>query len=90
MHAIPYVDADGHIIEPPQAFMDFAPAAYRERVWHIDTDSNGKEWIVMDGRREPANVYAAGAAAGLSEAEKARAFRGELRFSEIPRGGAAL
>ncbi len=84
MHAIPYVDADGHIIEPPRAFLDFAPAAYRERVWHLDTDSDGQDWIVMDGHREPANVYAAAAAAGLADSEKERAFRGELRFSEIP------
>ena len=40
----------------------------------------------MDGHREPANVYAAAAAAGLSQEEKAQAFAGQLRYTEIPGG----
>ena len=33
-----YIDSDGHILEPPTGMLDFAPAAYRDRIWHIETD----------------------------------------------------
>lgn len=81
-----YVDADGHVVEHPTAIADHAPSAWRDRVWHVETEADGSEWVVLDGHREPANVYTASAAAGFSDDEKARAFRGELRFSEIPPG----
>ncbi len=79
-----YVDADGHVVEHPTGIADHAPRKWRDRVWHVDTDSDGSEWIVLNGHREPANVYAASAAAGFSEEQKARAFRGELKFTEVP------
>ncbi|MCE2389930.1 MAG: amidohydrolase family protein [Proteobacteria bacterium] len=86
MSELRFVDADGHIVEHPSAMLDFAPHAYRERVWHAETDANGDEWIVMNGAREPANVYVASAVAGFSEQDKARAFAGEIKFSDMPRG----
>ena len=39
-----YIDSDGHILEPPTAMPDYAPAEYRDRIWHIETDSDGTEW----------------------------------------------
>ena len=32
-----YIDSDGHILEPPTAMLDFAPAGYRDRIWHTET-----------------------------------------------------
>ena len=86
MSELSYVDADGHIVEHPTEMVDFAPRAYRDRVWHVETDADGAEWIVMNGQREPANVYSAGAVAGFAAEDKARAFRGEIKYTEIPAG----
>jgi len=84
--ALSYVDADGHLVEHPTGIQDYAPAEYRDRVWHVETDEQGSEWVVMGDHREPANVYAASAVAGFSEEEKQRAWAGEMRYSQIPGG----
>lgn len=86
MSAMRYVDADGHVVEHPTGIAEHAPHAWRDRVWHVEADGDGQEWVVFDGHREKANVYTASAAAGFSEEQKAAAFRGELRYTEIPRG----
>jgi uncharacterized protein len=82
-----YIDSDGHILEPPTALLDYAPAEYRDRIWHIETDDAGEEWLVYDGQRMPANFLSAGAVAGASDEDRARAFRGEMRYSETRPAG---
>jgi predicted TIM-barrel fold metal-dependent hydrolase len=77
-----YIDSDGHILEHPTAMPDFAPAQYRERIWHIETDEAGEEWLVYNGHRTPANGLSAAGVAGASDEERARAFRGEMRYTE--------
>ena len=37
-----YIDSDGHILEPPTGMLEFAPAEYRDRIWHIETDADGE------------------------------------------------
>lgn len=81
--ALRFVDVDGHVLEHPTDMLDYAPAGYRERVWHIETDADGGEWAVMDGSRTPANGMALAGTAGMSEADRARAQRGELRYTEV-------
>ena len=46
-----YVDSDGHILEHPTAMPEYAPAEYRDRIWHIETDEAGEEWLRL--QREP-------------------------------------
>jgi predicted TIM-barrel fold metal-dependent hydrolase len=46
-----YIDSDGHILEPPTAMLDFAPRDFRDRIWHIETDSEGVEWSIWNGVR---------------------------------------
>ncbi len=77
-----YIDSDGHILEPPTALVDYAPAAYRDRIWHLETDREGEEWLVYDDIRMPANFLAAAGVAGMSDEDRARAFRGEMRYTE--------
>ena len=48
-----YIDSDGHILEPPTGMLEFAPAEYRDRIWHVETDADGTEWIVYNGIRRP-------------------------------------
>jgi predicted TIM-barrel fold metal-dependent hydrolase len=78
-----YIDSDGHILEHPTGMLDYAPAKYRDRIWHIETDESGQEWLHFDGHRTPANYLASAGTAGLSDEDRARAFRGELRYTEV-------
>jgi predicted TIM-barrel fold metal-dependent hydrolase len=77
-----YIDSDGHILEHPTAMPDFAPEKYRDRIWHIETDASGEEWLVYNGNRSPANGLSAAGVAGASDEDRARAFRGEMRYTE--------
>jgi uncharacterized protein len=85
--ALRYIDSDGHILEPPTALLDYAPAEYHDRIWHIETDGAGEEWLVYNGSRVPANFLSAGAVAGMSDEDRARAFRGEMRYTETRPAG---
>ena len=66
-----YIDSDGHILEHPTAMPDYAPAEYRDRIWHIETDEAGEEWLHYNGNVMPANGLAAAGTAGLSDEERA-------------------
>ena len=78
-----YIDSDGHILEHPTGMPDYAPAEFRDRIWHIETDESGQEWLNYNGNHTPANYLASAGTAGLSDDERARAFRGELRYTEV-------
>ena len=65
-----YIDSDGHILEHPTAMPDYAPKQYRERIWHIETDPQGEEWLHYDGDRIPANTMAAAGTAGMSDEDR--------------------
>ena len=54
-----YIDSDGHILEHPTGMLDYAPAKYRDRIWHIETDEQGVEWLHYNGTVLPANFMAA-------------------------------
>src|SRR4029077_17769307 len=47
------------------------------------TDADGNEFLHYDGNVGPANGLAAAGTAGLSDEERARAFRGEMRYTEV-------
>lgn len=83
MAELHFIDADGHVLEHPSEMPAYAPRAYRERVWHIETDADDREWMVMDGARTPANGLALAGTAGMGAAERERAMRGELRYTEV-------
>ena len=48
-----FIDADGHVVEHPTEMPAYAPAAYRDRIWHVAADSKGTEWMIMDDLRVP-------------------------------------
>ena len=60
-----FVDSDGHVLEHPTGMLDYAPEEYRDRIWHIETDADGTEWLRL-GR-----VTAARATAPRSPAPRA-------------------
>jgi uncharacterized protein len=86
MAALRYVDADGHVLEHPTGMLDYAPQRFHDRIWHIETTSDGKEFVVFDGSREPANVFAYAGSGGMTPEVQARAAAGELKYTEIRPG----
>ena len=82
-NGLQYIDSDGHILEHPTAMPDYAPDEFKDRIWHIETDADGEEWLHFNGARTPANGMAAAGTAGMSDEERARAFRGEMRYTEV-------
>src|SRR5215472_2455105 len=69
--ALRFIDADGHLLEPPDAMLEYAPSAYKDRVWHIETDAAGEEWVVFDDSRYSANTSAISGTAGMSVEDRA-------------------
>jgi predicted TIM-barrel fold metal-dependent hydrolase len=78
-----FVDSDGHVLEHPDGMLEYAPAGFRDRIWHIETDADGRQWCVYDDQRISANGLALAGTAGLSLEERERAQRGELRYTEV-------
>ena len=87
MADLQFMDADGHIIEPPHDLPKFAPKGYEDKVFHVETDDEGKDWVVVGDRRIAADVFAFAAAGGLPADEREAAHRGELRYSDMRSGG---
>ena len=53
-HAVAFdgaVDADGHILEPPDLWETYIDPAFRDRALRIVVDENGLEELQIDGRR---------------------------------------
>ncbi len=84
--AAAFVDADGHVLEHPDGMLEYAPSEYRDRIWHVETDRDGREWVVFDRTRAPANTFAYAGSGGLPPEEQARAMAGEIRYAEIRPG----
>jgi predicted TIM-barrel fold metal-dependent hydrolase len=76
-----YIDSDGHILEHPNGMLDFAPAEFRDRIWHIEVDENGREFAVYNGGRGPAGGLAG--TAGFTDEQVERVRNGELNYSEV-------
>jgi predicted TIM-barrel fold metal-dependent hydrolase len=74
-----YIDSDGHILEPPTEMLEFASAEYRDRIWHLETDADGTECSVWNGRRMPSTGLAGTAGFPDDKVEQVR--RGELTYS---------
>ena len=55
-----YIDSDGHILEHPTGMPDYAPAEYRDRIWHIETDETGVEWLHYNGTVMPGELHGRG------------------------------
>jgi uncharacterized protein len=78
-----FVDSDGHVLEHPDGMLEYAPAAYRDRIWHIETDGDGRQWCIYGDSRVSANGLSLAGTAGLSLEERERAQRGELKYTEV-------
>ena len=77
-----FIDSDGHILEHPTAMPAYAPAEFRDRIWHIETDGDGREWAVFNGERTPSNFRALAGTAGFTDEQVDAVRRGEIKYSE--------
>ena len=80
------VDADGHVLEHPNAMLEYIPAKYKERCFHISSDAQGREWCHYNGSKMNANRMALAGAGGLSLEDRERCLRGEMRYTDIRTG----
>jgi predicted TIM-barrel fold metal-dependent hydrolase len=78
------VDADGHVLEPPTGLWERAPAEFKDRMFRVVRDDEGKEWVHYDGAVSRATAIAG--TAGMSVEEQTRAFRGDLQYSDMVPG----
>ena len=78
-----YIDSDGHILEHPTAMPEYAPAEWRDRVWHVETDQDGIEWLHYNGSVTPSNFLSLAGTAGFPDEEVARARSGNMRYTEV-------
>src|SRR5207253_1455327 len=79
-------DADGHVLEPPTGMAERAPAKFRDRIWQIVTRPDGSEWLRYNGGERPANGLALAGVGGMSAADRERARRGEMKYTEVRAG----
>ncbi len=80
-----YIDSDGHILEPPTGMLEFAPAEYRDRIWHCETDADGTEWITWNGIRIPGGGLAG--TAGFTDEMVERVRNLEIPYSKTRPSG---
>ena len=85
------VDADGHILEPPDLWETYIDPKYRDRALRIRIDENGLEELEIDGRRSqmtrrgfPATLGAMGAP-DLADIQKnpERTYLGEAPYGSM-------
>ncbi|HLY37478.1 MAG TPA: amidohydrolase family protein, partial [Candidatus Binatia bacterium] len=80
------IDADGHVLEPPDGMVRHAPARFRERIWQIERKPDGTEWLHFNGGTRPAGGMALAGTAGMSAADRERARAGKMRYTEVRPG----
>jgi uncharacterized protein len=80
-----YIDSDGHILEPPTGMLEFAPESYRERIWHVETDADGKDYVLFNGVRHQSTGL--GGTAGFSDEDVERVRSGEITYSQTRPSG---
>jgi predicted TIM-barrel fold metal-dependent hydrolase len=53
------IDADGHILEPPDLWERYLEPKYRERAIRIKTDERGLEYLELDGKKSKLSAHGA-------------------------------
>ena len=80
------IDADGHVLEHPTAMLQYAPAKFRDRIFHLESKPDGSEVVHYAGHTAPANYLAVAGTGGMSKEDRMRAASGQLKYSEIKPG----
>ena len=80
------IDADGHVLEPPDGMLRHAPAKFRDRIWHIEIRADGSEWLHYNGGSRPAGGLALAGTAGMTAEDRARALAGKMKYTQVRPG----
>ena len=83
LEKLPYpggVDADGHVLEPPDLWERYLEPGYRGRALRIRKDDAGLEYLEIDGR--PSKLVRRGMPAGLGAMDRV----GGIAFEREPTG----
>ncbi len=80
------IDADGHVLEHPTAMLEYAPAKYRDKIFHLETRADGSEVVHYAGHTTSANYLAVAGTGGMSKEDRLRAAAGKLKYTEIKPG----
>ncbi len=76
------VDADGHLLEPPDLWERYIDPAYRDRALRIRVDDDGLEYLEIDGR--PSKLLRRGMMSALGGMDRV----GGIAFEREPTGSA--
>lgn len=79
-----FIDADGHLLEPPQELIAYAPVEWRDRVWQVAPDENGIEWLTLEDMRMEAAVMALAGSGGFDDETRTLAHSGKLTYAGLP------
>ena len=80
------IDADGHILEPPDLWSRYLENKYKDRAIRMEKDRDGIEQLVIDGRPS-ANARGFGpAAAGIGQPYQKIATSGTFSYFDGPKG----
>jgi len=80
------IDADGHILEPPDLWARYLENKYKERAIRMEKDQEGVEYFVIDGRPS-ANLRGIGpAVAGIGHPYQEIATSGTFSYFDGPKG----
>ena len=83
-NALTFIDADGHVLEPPLDMIEFAADEDKASVWQVRTRDDGTEWITLEDMEMRAEVMALAAAGGFDDETRIRSHSGELKYAELP------
>jgi predicted TIM-barrel fold metal-dependent hydrolase len=79
----PIISADSHITEPPETYVDYIDAAYRDRAPHMVDQGADGDVFVIDGFKRPINI---GTAAAAGKPPDQIRVKGD-HFKDLHRGG---
>jgi uncharacterized protein len=80
------IDADGHILEPPDLWARYLENKYKDRAIRMEKDRDGVEYFVIDGRPS-ANLRGVGpAVAGIGQPYQEIATSGTFSYFDGPPG----
>jgi len=80
------IDADGHILEPPDLWARYLESRYKDRAIRMEKDRDGVEYFVIDGRPS-ANLRGVGpAVAGIGQRYQEIATSGTFSYFDGPKG----
>ena len=79
------IDADGHVLEPPNLWKENLESKYKDRALHIAKDEEGWESLVIDGNISP-TIRGLGVASGFGKPGEV-VFSKEFHYMDGPKGG---